>query len=518
MTRESIFQLPDPAYEEYTWVLQDEHGPSSLPPLLIDDAGRYGYTAASEPPRNLRIHGFNYVRVGARRGGPFWGSTPPEAGTAEDMRRWRTVWLPEVDRIVQLLEEFNPERVPPGRWADVLNAQHDQYMEVFAGIHRTAPGPVRLAYLAYVAAFEQRFGTARTEDMHALLQGVDNCSVERAAALWDLGRMLRASPELLDALDRGQPLPDTEAARSFNDAFAAMIATYGHTSNNDLQDLPVWREDPDIPMAAVRAYARQDESASPRLAHARQRERRLALEAELRALADAGDAGATRILELLPAAQELVPNIEDHNFLADQRQIAASRKRWLSIGAYLQRRGLIDAPDDVFFIERRDIIAVLEGRRQPDRAALAAARRSLELARAAAPPPVLGRPLDANLWLDDEDTLPAITSGGMRTLRGVAASPGSYRGRARVIETLNEASSLVAGDILVVRSTTPPWTPFFALVSALVTNSGGMLSHAAVVAREFGIPAVVGTANATAVIPDGATVTVDGTRGIVVIE
>ena len=68
------------------------------------------------------------------------------------------------------------------------------------------------------------------------------------------------------------------------------------------------------------------------------------------------------------------------------------------------------------------------------------------------------------------------------------------------------------------RSTTPPWTPYFAIIGALITNSGGILSHGAVVAREFGIPAVVGTRNATALIPDGATVTVDGTAGVVIVE
>jgi pyruvate,water dikinase len=279
--------------------------------------------------------------------------------------------------------------------------------------------------------------------------------------------------------------------------------------------LPVWREDPDIPMAAIRAYARQDDSAAPRLAAARQRERRLELEAELQRLAETGDEQAVRILTLLPAAQQLMPNIEDHNFLADQRQIAASRHRWMSIGRHLQDRGLIDAPDDVFFLESQELLPVLEGQMTPDRAALAERKRRLRVARASSPPPILGRPLDP----DDEpspsdDLMPA----GMRVLRGVAASPGSFRGRARVIETLEEAATLVDGDVLVVRTTTPPWTPFFALVSGLVTNSGGMLSHASVVAREFGIPAVVGTLNATALIQDGATVTVDGTKGIVVVE
>ena len=104
------------------------------------------------------------------------------------------------------------------------------------------------------------------------------------------------------------------------------------------------------------------------------------------------------------------------------------------------------------------------------------------------------------------------------SVRGIAASPDSHRGRARVIQSLDEASSLEDSDVLVVRSTTPPWTPFFGVIGALVTNSGGALSHGAVVAREFGLPAVVGTKNGTTLIRDGDTVTVDGTAGVVVIE
>jgi pyruvate,water dikinase len=87
-----------------------------------------------------------------------------------------------------------------------------------------------------------------------------------------------------------------------------------------------------------------------------------------------------------------------------------------------------------------------------------------------------------------------------------------------VIDAISEAAGLVPGDILVTRATTPAWTPFFGVVSGLVINVGGMLSHAAIVAREFGIPAVVGTINGTALIPDGATITVDGTSGIVLVE
>jgi pyruvate,water dikinase len=103
-------------------------------------------------------------------------------------------------------------------------------------------------------------------------------------------------------------------------------------------------------------------------------------------------------------------------------------------------------------------------------------------------------------------------------LRGVPASAGSARGTARVIRTLDEVERLARGDILVTYATAPPWTPLFAIAAAVVTDTGGMLSHCAVVAREYGIPAVVGAKGATQRIRDGMLITVDGAEGTVHIE
>jgi len=124
---------------------------------------------------------------------------------------------------------------------------------------------------------------------------------------------------------------------------------------------------------------------------------------------------------------------------------------------------------------------------------------------------VLGRPLP-------ESRQTAPLAGDHRVLRGAAASAGSYRGRARVVTALAAAEALEQGDVLVCPTTDPAWTPYFAVLGAVVTDAGGVLSHSAVVAREFGIPAVVGAAGATRLIRDGATVTVDGTGGTVVVN
>jgi len=97
----------------------------------------------------------------------------------------------------------------------------------------------------------------------------------------------------------------------------------------------------------------------------------------------------------------------------------------------------------------------------------------------------------------------------------MAGSPGTARGVARVIRSLGDAERLHEGEVLVTETTAPPWTPLFARAAAIVTDAGGMLSHCAVVAREYRIPAVVGTKIGTVAIRDGQLVEVDGTNGIV---
>jgi pyruvate,water dikinase len=98
---------------------------------------------------------------------------------------------------------------------------------------------------------------------------------------------------------------------------------------------------------------------------------------------------------------------------------------------------------------------------------------------------------------------------------GAPGSSGRVTGVARVVASLAEASRLAPGDVLVAATTAPPWTPLFALVGAVVTDAGGILSHSAVVAREYAIPAVVGAGTATVTIRDGDLVEVDGDAGTV---
>ncbi|MGF1527701.1 MAG: PEP-utilizing enzyme, partial [Candidatus Competibacterales bacterium] len=102
-----------------------------------------------------------------------------------------------------------------------------------------------------------------------------------------------------------------------------------------------------------------------------------------------------------------------------------------------------------------------------------------------------------------------------QSLNGYPASPGKARGRAVVLHSLAEAERVQPGDILVADTTSPPWTALFASLAGLVTDTGGVLSHAAIVAREYRIPAVVGVGKATATIKEGQIIEIDGDTGVI---
>lgn len=512
MTNKIEFKLPDPSLEQYYWVFDGEHDPVSQTPLIayagddIDSA-----RATDEPPRALNIQGYTYGRAGAGGPGRYSETLPPES--VEELQRWRTEWVPQVQALSARLVGFDPTAVATGTWRETLAELDAENSRVSFGIHSTAIAAAHLAVERFTNAYVARFGEDRRADTFALLQGLPNKSTDRAIALWDLSRLVRADAELSAALDKRADIPGSTPSReAFRNGLAILLQEYGHTSNTRQQDVPTWAEEPTVPFALVRAYARQDDDKSPRISADRQRDRRLELENEIRGHAPT-DPDAAELARFMEIAQQILPNLEDHNLLADQRLVASSRARWLAIGAFLVERGVFASRDDIFYHTRAELLPVLEGGDALSTEEIAK-RRALQRAyRDVIPPRTLGtaraRP--------QAPTSAASEAAEAQILRGTAASAGSYQGTARVIKSLDDAGKLEQGDILVCVATTPSWSPYLALVGALVTNTGGSLSHSAVVAREFGVPAVVGTRSGTDRITDGSTITVDGTTGTVIV-
>jgi phosphohistidine swiveling domain-containing protein len=208
------------------------------------------------------------------------------------------------------------------------------------------------------------------------------------------------------------------------------------------------------------------------------------------------------------------------------------RRLALELGRRLAEAGSLDAPDDVFYLESGELAQALRlaqdeasgaraaGQARPDFRRLARERRELREARKRLQPPTavppeyrlrIG-PLDLTLF---EPSVPEQDEGS--TLHGFAVSPGRVTAPASVIRSPADFDKMEPGTILVCPTTTPAWTPLFAQAGGLVTDIGGVLAHGSIVAREYGIPAVMGTGSATQRIASSQQIAVDGDTGTVIL-
>jgi pyruvate,water dikinase len=247
---------------------------------------------------------------------------------------------------------------------------------------------------------------------------------------------------------------------------------------------------------------------------------RRAAETEART-ALAGDAKLlARFNRLLAAAQRFAPMREEQcsEFTLGWPLM---RRAVFRLGNQLREQGALTDAEDAFFLTRDELFAALNASEVQGSLAAALAHRRLtwQRQRRLAPPLMLGElpPMMTKFLAQYDDAIRTPGEASEEGLRGVPASPGRATGIARIIRDLEEFNRLQPGDVLVAPVTTPAWTPLFARAAAIVTDTGGIGSHSSIVAREYGIPAVIGTGDATARLRDGQLVTVDGNAGLVAI-
>jgi pyruvate,water dikinase len=368
-----------------------------------------------------------------------------------------------------------------------------------------------------------------------MMAGSPTESIKAAFGLADLAERARVLElaGLFLTTPVGDLLPElrtSDAGRAFLIELNGWLETYG--LRQDLFDFATvtWREDPAYALASVRNYL--ETGHDPRADHdTTGRAARLAYETAQVRLATYPAAIREQFEQRLQAAREGAFLQEEHNFYIDQQGMALLRLFYLEIGEHLRDVGMLDEAADVFMLRideiRRLNDDIAPARHRADIRPLVASRRD-ELAQAAllTPPPVIGDP-STFPKPPDGPMMRAVTAffGGppqvsevSGQLRGNPGSRGVASGSARVARTLAEAQALRAGEILVAVTTMPPWTPLFGIAAAVVTETGGALSHCAIVAREYGVPAVVGVAGATTAIRTGQRLTVDGGSGLVTIE
>lgn len=365
-----------------------------------------------------------------------------------------------------------------------------------------------------IAVCKDVFGDDGAIVAYELTQGYDNETLRADQELWRLGQAALQHPSIGQALASSDTASAVRAvraagkARGWFDALDAFLKAFGARSESWDIVAPTWNEQRDGLWRQVRQFAAPG-AAEPRLAVRAAAERREALAREVdERLTNDPDKHA-RFRRRFDRAAPYVAVREER---AHWQLVLVGELR----GALLRRadvlveRGAIQDREDVFYLQPHEIEVALASNAATYVDRVPARRAAYERWKTVTPPPVIGgqQLVDA--------AVPALPNDGV--IVGRPVSRGRATGRARVIVDLADDVEFEPGDVLVCVMTAPPWTPLFALAAAVVADTGDIGSHPAIAAREYGIPCVLSTKIATAVIPNGATVTVDGEKGTVAVN
>jgi pyruvate,water dikinase len=303
-----------------------------------------------------------------------------------------------------------------------------------------------------------------------------------------------------------------------------------------------WIDDMQPPFRAMRDYVarvRRGEDLRRPIEHLQADRARIA--DGYRALLDDDQVDAFDSLLLL--SRQVFPFVENHNFYVEHWHHSMFFNKVRELGAVLVAGGMLERDDDIFFLHRYEVYSVLYelqvswslGVGVPTRgevtwrAEVERRRRIYEGLRAWGAPPALGvppttvtEPITVTLFGINSETIDRwlaaeYGSDSDDALKGLAASPGVGEGRARVVQAFEDLDDLIDGEVLICPLTAPSWSIVFARIAGAVSDGGGIMSHAAIVSREYGLPAVVATGVGTKQIRTGDLVRVDGNAGIVTI-
>jgi pyruvate,water dikinase len=341
--------------------------------------------------------------------------------------------------------------------------------------------------------------------------------METNIQLWDLAQMAKASPSVRDVLRNYngealvEHLEESTDGRAFLDELNKFLRIYGHREVRLDILYPTWCEDPSPMLNFMRGYLDVREDQNPHKQQERLIQQRRELKAQVKARLAEDSKG--RLL-IWPVFHWLLEHIEFHTRERDTMHFEMTRifppfRRILKeLGSRWSGHGIIQEPDDVFFLTL-DEWETLAIKPIPMGEVVRKRREKFEMSKRRPWPNVIrGR---QEIYTQEAET----GKGDDGRLGGVAGSPGVVTGRARVIRGPEEFHLLREGEILIAPITNPVWTPLFAIAGGLVTEVGGILSHGAIVAREYGIPAVMSIASATQRVLDGQTIMVDGNQGCV---
>lgn len=525
------------------WFYDDLHIPHPVSPMYFDVGGWWGPTCKYMYRRFGVPFGQNWIakKVGgyvysavvprepadAARIGPYFNMVMP-VYAGNFLKWWNERYLPEMKANLEYLDTwpYDQASLPElmVHLEDALDIQERHFR-----IHWQLNLAQFASFLGFRAVYKEAFGQEDEEEIGKILVSVDDRNWDSLRVLWEIKEQVKANPDLRAAFSRPAveipaALDATEAGRAVRGQIDAYRVEFGNRAMYTHEYIyRTWREDPTPIYEALKGYLDSDYNFPAALERtAAERERAIA-----RMMAQVPDGEQKdRLSQALDLALKMAPLTPDHHFYIDQGTYARVRQVFLGVGRGLVRAGILDNPEDILYLEYEELRTVAANPQAFDARALAAGRRE-ECAAAARTTPRdwVGTITHWSLYEEPYKTLwhwpnrfleaEQKAAEPVGVVKGLAASPGEAEGVARVVNSPAEFDQVQEGEIVVCRMTNPAWAVVFSKIGALVTDAGGMLSHPAVVAREFGIPAVTGTGHGTRRIQTGQRVRVNGSAGTV---
>jgi pyruvate, water dikinase len=456
------------------------------------------------------------------------------------------ITVPDLPEIEDADVVFNSVGIAQNHYVRV---NFQRCIELFSKAWHHHTEMLMLGYGAYVVFFEfckQAFPEMPDQMVARMCAGIDVIMYRPDDELKRLAQLAvdyHVDDLLTDGADPAEVLAAMaergEGGEGWLAALAEARTPWFHVSTGDgfYHHHRSWNEDLTVPFTALPRYARlirEGQSLERPTAQLKAERERIA--AEYRALLTS-EAEQAAFDQMLGLARLVFPFVEDHKFYCEHWFTTQFFAKIREFGDLLVRQGVLADAEDIFQLHHTeidqaltDVMLAWSAGSQPLGARhfgpiIAERKQMLEALKGWSPPAALGPvpealndPAVRMLWGVTAETLAtwaAAENDDGQEIRGYAASPGVVEGVARVLRSVNEIGQVQEGEILVCAVTAPSWAPVFGKIKAAVSDIGGAMSHAAIVAREYGMPAVVGTGHATKRIKTGQTVRVDGDRGIV---
>ena len=574
----SLFSEARKDFEESMFWFQDGvHWPQVMTPW---DATFFEFAITSLSQyntRHLQVPPANGIAFRILNGYGYLTPVPADPATIEDrvanfmdragfyFMNWDDLydkWMIKIRNLVQELESINFEPLPEIEDADevvksgaglgsgyriqenyrtlvdlslklwnyhfeFLNLGYAAYLDFFGFCKQAFPGIPDLAIAKMVAGVEVDLFRP-DEELKRLARVALDSGVADAVSVKDVEQTC----QILKGTDAGQAW-----IASFQES-AEPWFNFSTGSGFYHQD-KIWIENVEIPFDFINDYIIKlqagEDLARPMEAIRAERDRVVGEYSELLASDEDREAFQAK----LGLARVVFPYVENHNFYVEHWSHSVIWRKMRQLGEVFVKEGFWGEANDIFYLKRTEVEDALwdyyvswatpepaagpgywPGLVEKRKGICNALKKWKPVPALGAPPEIITEPFTVMLWGITSDSVTSWLGGGDAKegeLRGMAASPGLVEGPARVIFSPDQISEIQQGEILVAPLTAPSWAPIFGKILATVTDTGGMMSHAAIVCREYGLPAVTGTGFATSTITTGQRIRVDGNNGTVTI-